>query len=53
MVRVMLGLCCFVAAGSEGTSAGWLVILSITGVALLVSGNKAIADREGEDNGHL
>ena len=52
MIRVMLGLCCFVAAGGEGTSTPWLVTLAIAGAVLMLWGNKSIAERE-RDNEHL
>jgi len=52
MIRVMLGLCCFVAAGGEGTSTGWLVVLAILGAVLMLWGNKAIAEQE-RDNDYL
>ena len=46
MIRITLGLCCFVAAGSQGISTGWLVTLGVVGTFLILSGNKAIAQME-------
>jgi len=53
MIRVMLGLCCFVGAGDVGTSTGTAVLLAICGAVLMLWGNKAIADREASDNDYL
>mgnify|MGYP006441227353 CR=1 FL=1 len=52
MIRVMLGLCCFVGAGDVGTSTGTAVLLAICGAVLMLWGNKAIAEQE-RDSEHL
>lgn len=46
MIRITLGLCCFVGAGSQGISTGWLVTLGAVGALLMLSGNKAISQME-------